>query len=97
MKEVGFAFDLELLYLCQLFDKNIVEVPTTWSDMPGSTLTISGCYKEFISAPVRIKKQQKELVIKLKNQKLVTKNKDRKLARLKNKKHHHNPVFMGSK
>jgi len=70
MKETGWAFDLELLYLCQIFGKNIIEVPTTWTDMPGSHLTISGCYKEFVSAPVRIKKQQKELVTKIKDEKL---------------------------
>lgn len=65
MQEKGWAFDLELLYLCQIFDKNIIEIPTTWTDMPGSHLTISGCYKEFISAPLRIKKQQKKLVEKV--------------------------------
>ena len=69
MKEIGWAFDLELLYLCQLCDKDIIEVPTTWSDMPGSHLTISGCYKEFISAPVRIKKNQKELAKRLADEK----------------------------
>ncbi len=67
MQETGWAFDLELLYLCKIFDKKILEVPTTWTDVPGSHLTISSCYKEFIAAPNRIKKNQKNLVKTLKN------------------------------
>jgi len=70
MKETGWAFELELFYLCQLFEKDIIEIPTTWIDMPGSHLTISGCYKEFISAPTRIKKQQKYLATRLQNEKI---------------------------
>ena len=61
MQEIGWAWDLEFLYICQLFDKDIVEVPTTWIDAPGSHLSISSVYKEFISAPNRIKKQQQNL------------------------------------
>jgi len=86
MKETGWAFDLELLYLCQLCDKDIIEIATTWSDMPGSHLTISGCYKEFISAPIRIKKNQKELVVRLKDEKL----KRKRQARAKEKEEHKN-------
>lgn len=78
MKEQGWAFELELFYLCQIFDKDIIEIPTTWIDMPGSHLTISGCYKEFISAPMRIKKEQKELVVKFRNEKLQQKRDTRK-------------------
>jgi len=66
MQEQGWAFELELFYLCQLFNKNIVEIPTTWVDVPGSHLTISGCYKEFISAPFRIKNNHKALAIERK-------------------------------
>jgi dolichyl-phosphate beta-glucosyltransferase len=73
MHETGWAFDLELLYLCQLFDKKIIEVPTTWTDVPGSHLTISGCYKEFIASPNRIKQNQKDLVKKLAQEKRQTK------------------------
>jgi len=75
MQEHGWAFDLELLYLCQIFDKKIIEVPTTWTDVPGSHLTISGCYKEFIAAPNRIKKNQKNLVKKQSQEKLQNKRK----------------------
>jgi dolichyl-phosphate beta-glucosyltransferase len=97
MQEKGFAFDLELLYLCQLFDADIVEVPTTWIDAPGSKLTISGCYQEFISSPIRIKKTHKQLAAQLAQDKTTQKNNARKQARLEHKHHHHNPVLMGSK
>lgn len=69
MQEIGWAFDLELLYLCQLFDADIIEIPTTWSDIPGSSLVIANCYKEFISAPKRIKKQQQKLAAQLMSKK----------------------------
>ncbi|MCX5924215.1 MAG: glycosyltransferase [Candidatus Dependentiae bacterium] len=56
MTEQGWAFDLELLYLCALEGKKIAEVPTVWSDQPGSHLEISSkIIKEFTSAPNRIK------------------------------------------
>lgn len=97
MQETGWAFDLELLYLCQLFDCKIIEVPTTWGDMPGSSLTISGCYKEFITAPVRIKKQQYKLALQLNQQKAAMKKAARKQKRLEKKYNHNDPVLMASK
>lgn len=97
MQETRWAWDLEFLYICQLFDKDIVEVPTTWTDVPGSHLTISGSYKEFISAPTRIKRQQKELATKIKNEKAKAKKSARLQARLAKKHHHHEPVLMASK
>ncbi|MBV8661356.1 MAG: glycosyltransferase [Candidatus Dependentiae bacterium] len=97
MKETGWAFDLELLYLCQLFDKDIIEIPTTWVDKPGSHLAISSCYKEFISAPLRIKKEHKKLAGKLSREKSNAKAAARKQARLERQHHHHNPQFMASK
>jgi len=78
MKEIGWAFDLELLYICQLCDKNIIEIPTTWTDVPGSHLTISGAYKEFITAPKRIKENQKELAIQVKKNNIKKKQSIRK-------------------
>lgn len=33
---MGFSFDLEILYLAGKFDFNIVEVPVSWVDAPGS-------------------------------------------------------------
>jgi len=58
MTETGWAFDLELLYLCKLEGQVIKEIPTTWSDQPGSHLTISSkVMKEFLNSPVRIKER----------------------------------------
>ena len=88
MIEKGWAFELELFYLCQLFDKDIIEIPTTWIDMPGSHLTISGVYKEFLSAPKRIKKQQQDLATRLRDEKLEKqrKAKEKEKAERKNRK-----------
>ena len=97
MQETRWAWDLEFLYLCQLFDKDITEVATTWSDMPGSSLTISGCYKEFITSPIRIKKNHKALAAKLTAEKIEAKNTARKQARREHKHHHRNPRFMAAK
>ncbi len=80
MQEIGWAWDLEFLYLCQLYDKDIIEIPTTWIDAPGSHLTISGCYKEFITSPVRIKNNHKLLAAQLSHKK----------SKAKHKKHFHN-------
>ena len=97
IKETGWAFDLELLYLCQLFDKNVIEVPTTWVDAPGSHLQISGCYKEFISAPTRIKNHHKELAAQLAQEKHKKDEAHRKEKRLEKKHTHRKPQFMASK
>ncbi len=76
MSEIGWSWDLEFLYLCKLFEKNIAEVPTTWSDQPGSHLTISSkLAKEFLSSPKRIKHRHKEQKQKLKQEKLAKKKK----------------------
>lgn len=88
MQDEGWAFDLELIYLTRLFDKKVCEVPTTWSDMPGSHLSISGCTSEFISAPGRIKKRHKKLAASLKKEKRQAKKskaKKRKASRRKKK------------
>lgn len=62
MTEKGWAFDLEFLYLCQLENKQVKEIPTTWSDQPGSHLEISTkLIKEFLASPGRIKDQHKDL------------------------------------
>jgi len=97
MQETRWAWDLEFLYICQLYDKDIVEVATTWSDMPGSSLTISGCYKEFITAPTRIKKQQEKLAKKMKRKKDKAKKAARELKRLERKNHDKKPQFMAAK
>lgn len=84
MVETGWSFDLEILYLCKLIGKDIAEIPTTWSDQPGSHLEISSTLiKEFTSAQGRIKKRHEPKRKKIaeekkalqKNQKLVKNNK----------------------
>ena len=78
MHETGWAFDLELLYLCKLIGKDIVEVPTTWSDQPGSHLTISSkLAKEFLNSPKRIKQRHQEKKMQLKKERKLAKKKVR--------------------
>jgi len=67
MTEIGWSWDLEFLYLCKLEQKVIKEIPTTWSDQPGSHLSISSkLIREFVNSPTRIKKRhathKKELI-----------------------------------
>jgi len=62
LQEKGWAADLEILYLCKLFGKNITEVATTWSDQPGTHLNItSSLVKEFLNSPTRIKERHENL------------------------------------
>ncbi|MBP6892242.1 glycosyltransferase [Candidatus Babeliales bacterium] len=78
MSETGWSFDLELLYLCKLFEKDVVEIPTTWSDQPGSHLIISSkLAKEFLNSPKRIKQRHLEQKQKLKQEKLARKKQER--------------------
>ncbi|MGZ6255076.1 MAG: glycosyltransferase [Candidatus Chromulinivorax sp.] len=97
MKETGWAFDLELLYLCQLFDFNIIEIPTTWTDAPGSHLTISGSYKEFITSPTRIKNNHEQLAKAQKIKQRKAHEEALKQQRLEKKHHHHESQFLASK
>ncbi|MBI2353342.1 glycosyltransferase [Candidatus Dependentiae bacterium] len=70
MTEQRWAWDLEFLYLCRLEDKIIKEVPTTWSDQPGSHLIISSSLmKEFLASPKRIKKVHREKALQKKKEK----------------------------
>lgn len=79
MQEIGWAFDLELLYLCELEGKKIKEVPTTWSDQPGSHLSISSkVINEFVSAPGRIKKRHAAKKKSLKQERISKKKKSKK-------------------
>lgn len=62
MEEKGWAADLEMLYLSKLFSKKIKEIPTTWSDQPGTHLQItSKLMKEFLNSPKRIKQRHESL------------------------------------
>ncbi|MFB6253737.1 MAG: glycosyltransferase [Halobacteriaceae archaeon] len=58
----GFAWDVELIALCNAFDFRIVEVPIVWHDKPGSTVsplrTAFNLFTVLISATHRSKKIQ---------------------------------------
>ncbi len=83
MHETGWSFDLEFLYLCKLFNKDIAEIPTTWSDQPGSHLTISSkLAKEFLNSPKRIKQRHKKKKAEIK----LAEKQAKKEARLRQKK-----------
>ena len=86
MHENGWSFDLELLYLCKLFEKDIIEIPTTWSDQPGSRLIISSkLAKEFLNSPKRIKQRHKQKKEELKKAKRAAKKKQQQENRKKKK------------
>lgn len=71
MTEQKWAWDLEFLYLAQLEDKKIKEIPTTWSDQPGSHLSVSSSLaKEFLKSPGRIKSKHKQKALAKKQDKL---------------------------
>ncbi|HEX4824561.1 MAG TPA: dolichyl-phosphate beta-glucosyltransferase [Candidatus Polarisedimenticolaceae bacterium] len=38
----GFAFDVELLFLCRRFGLAVKEIPVTWRDAPGSKVSLVG-------------------------------------------------------
>jgi len=83
MTETGWSWDLEFLYLCKLEQKVIREIPTTWSDQPGSHLSISSkLVKEFLNSPTRIKKRHAAHKKELSRQRLLA----RKQRKQKNKK-----------
>ena len=86
MVENKWYFDIELLYLCTLNHKDIVEIPTTWEDQPGSHLKLNGALiKEFINGQGRVlkrhKKKAQQCLKETKNQKkqiLLAKKEQRK-------------------
>lgn len=78
MTENKWAWDLEFLYLAQLEDKKIKEIPTTWSDQPGSHLSVSSSLaREFLKSPSRIKAKHKQKALNKKQMK-INENKKRK-------------------
>lgn len=40
MRTAGFAFDVELIALCQGLGAGLTEIPVIWRDMPGSTFSL---------------------------------------------------------
>lgn len=85
MEEIGWSFDLELLYLCKLYDKHVAEIPTTWSDQPGSHLVVSSkVIQEFLGSPKRIKQRHAKLKNQLRKERQIARKKKSKKSR-KNK------------
>ncbi|MBM17537.1 MAG: hypothetical protein CL947_00530 [Epsilonproteobacteria bacterium] len=79
MTEQRWAWELEFFFLCQLENKYIKEVPTTWSDQPGSHIEISTkLIKEFLSSPGRIKTTHKDKILAKKNKTKILKKKSKK-------------------
>lgn len=70
MAENKWYFDIEMLYLCVLNHKDIVEVPTTWVDQPGSHLTINkSLIKEFVFGQGRVLERHAQKAKKYKQEK----------------------------
>lgn len=61
------AFDVELLYLCKLFNFTICEVPTTWFDQTSSKLRILNAGSTMISSLFAVRSKHKNLANKTKN------------------------------
>jgi dolichyl-phosphate beta-glucosyltransferase len=40
LRTVGFAFDIELIAICQRLGATMTEIPVTWRDVPGSTFSV---------------------------------------------------------
>jgi glycosyltransferase involved in cell wall biosynthesis len=40
LKTVGFAFDIELIAICQRLGATLTEIPVHWRDVPGSTFSV---------------------------------------------------------
>jgi len=51
----GFAFDVELLYLCARFGLSVADVPVTWSNATGSKVSIVGDPLKMIADVLRVR------------------------------------------
>ena len=40
LRTAGFAFDIELIAICQRLGATLTEIPVRWQDMPGSTFSV---------------------------------------------------------
>jgi len=40
LRTTGFAFDIELIAICQRLGAQLTEIPVTWRDVPGSTFSV---------------------------------------------------------
>lgn len=57
----GFAWDIELVALSAALDAEIVEIPITWEDRPGSTVPMFGTSSEFAAGLLRARHSAKRL------------------------------------
>jgi len=55
------AFDVELLYLCALYNFSIHEVPTTWLDQAGSKLNVMGSGIRMLYSLFEMKKKHRHI------------------------------------
>jgi dolichyl-phosphate beta-glucosyltransferase len=51
----GFAFDVELLFLCGRFGLSVAEVPVTWRDSRGSKVSLVGDPLRMIADVLRVR------------------------------------------
>jgi dolichyl-phosphate beta-glucosyltransferase len=51
----GFAFDVELLFLCARFGLSVVDVPVTWRNATGSKLSIVADPLRMIADVLRVR------------------------------------------
>jgi dolichyl-phosphate beta-glucosyltransferase len=56
IEEDGFAWDIELLYLAKKHGVDVVEVPITWSHVPGSKVRFSS-YLSVLKSLYRIRRR----------------------------------------
>ena len=51
----GFAFDVELLYLCARFGLSVADVPVVWRNAPGSKVSVVGAPLNMIADVLRVR------------------------------------------
>ncbi|PSP76924.1 dolichol-P-glucose transferase [Halobacteriales archaeon QS_1_68_20] len=59
--EPGFAWDVELIAIAGALDQRVTEVPVTWQDQPGSTVSTVGTSLELLQALVAVRHRSKSL------------------------------------
>ncbi len=59
--EPGFAWDVELIAMAGALDQRVAEVPVTWEDHPGSTVSPVGTTVELLRALVAVRHRAKLL------------------------------------
>jgi len=62
LKVQQWAFDVEILYLCRLFNFTVKEIPTVWHDQVLSKLNTFGGGMKMLSSILEIRKNHAELI-----------------------------------